>query len=780
MDLDGPQKKILRLALLAAFNRQSLDRLLRDNNRQSLDELVKPAGLRDQVDELIEVAEEEGWLSGLISDAEGASANARIKNIRADLALVQNLPSVRGGTLERTVNKAAGFANFEDWLEKITERRGWICRIEDPRDPRKALGTGFLVGPDLVLTNYHVVRDYLPGPGGGSPKVDTSQLACRFDFSTEQPQLDGTVVPVVTESPFLSFAPFSRFDPGDRGGVPAPEEADYALLRISRKIGDEGKRKWNLLSNMVPRPAPPDTLIILQHPEGSPLKLAIGTVLELNENETRLRYSTNTEGGSSGSPCFNFNLQLVALHHGGDPDRSRAAEFNQGVPVEWIVDHIRKNPKLDNAVKTTLFTQPPANPPTALEQNRPLTSPPTTPPPSSPRNISSERQFEDAIRSSPKSIRKVVNSAYAVLAISALLLSWKLAPEVLWPTAIAVFLLGFIVHLAAKGATGPASSSQARTVSWFVIAIAVVVTSLFISAAFFRWPLGGTELLARILNQPSWMGPDETTTVTLRSAADIPPIAFATPEGRGEFDRSVYLSKLPALKLYPHAKIEIDRRDLLSASTLDLNNGTITTNGTFSIETLNLTGKGGAIRARASDGKVPFGNSEAAGDITLVVHSKLGGEFMVDASGRAGADGVQGTPGVNGAPGAEGEHSRSGILCESGPGRGQDGGRGGDGGPGGPGADGEDGGTIRILVVGDPKLVSAPGWLLVSGGKPGAGGPGGVPGQGGAGGNGGASGGACTGRGAHGSQGPSGNPGTHGADGKSGSDGEVTMEQLGQ
>lgn len=383
MDLDGPQKKILRLALLAAFNRQSLDRLLRDNNRQSLEELVKPSGLRDQVDELIEVAEEEGWLSGLISDAEGASANARIKNLRADLALVQDLPSVSGGTLERTVNKAAGFANFEDWLEKITERRGWICRIEDPRDPRKALGTGFLVGPDLVLTNYHVVRDYLPGPGGCSPKVDTSQLACRFDFSTEQPQLDGIVVPAVTESPFLSFAPFSRFDPGDRGGIPAPEEADYALLRISRKIGDEGKRKWNPLSNMVPRPAPPDTLIILQHPEGSPLKLAIGTVQELNENETRLRYNTNTEGGSSGSPCYNFNLDLVALHHGGDPDHSRDAEFNQGVPVEWIVDHIRKNPKLDQAVKTILFAQPPANS-AELEEAKPPSSPPSKPPPSLP------------------------------------------------------------------------------------------------------------------------------------------------------------------------------------------------------------------------------------------------------------------------------------------------------------------------------------------------------------------------------------------------------------
>lgn len=783
MDLDGPQKKMLRRALLAAFDRDSLNRLLRDKGHQSLEELVKDNPFRDEVFDLIEVAQKEGWLNVLIGDAEQESANPKIASLRADLAIVHvaegDLPRLVEGSLERTVSKAAGFAKFDDWLEKITERRGWVCRIEDPRDSRKALGTGFLVGPDLVLTNYHVVMDYLPGPDGRAPKSDTSQLACRFDFSTEQPQIDGNVVPVVTDSPFLSFAPFSRFDPGDAGGLPVVGEADYALLRISRKIGDEGKRKWGRLSNMVPRPASPDTLIILQHPEGAPLKLAIGTVLRLNQNETRLLYSTNTEGGSSGSPCFNFNLELVALHHGGDPDHSRSAEFNQGVPVERILDHIRKNPKLDQAVKTILFIQPPVNPAAALEVNKPLPSPPTTPKPSSPRNIPSDRQFEDAMRSSPGSVRNVVNAAYAVLAISALLLSWKFAPGVLWPTAIAVFLLGFIVYLAARGATGPGSSSPARTVSWFVIAVVVVVTSLFISAAFFRWPPGGTELLARILNQPGWMGPDETTTVTVRSAADIPPIVFATAEGSGEFDRSVYLSKLPAIKLDPGAKIEIGGREVLSASSLDLNNGTIITNGDFSIETLNLIGNGGVIRARASDGKVPFGSLGGAGDITLIVHSKLGGKFLVDASGRSGADGAQGTPGVNGAPGAEGDHSSSRVFCDRGPGRGQDGKPGGNGGPGAPGADGEDSGIIRI-VVGDQKVFSRPGNLVVSGGKAGMGGAGGMPGQGGDGGNGGASGGACTGRGAHGSQGPSGNPGTPGANGKPGKDGQVIVEQVGQ
>jgi hypothetical protein len=59
-----------------------------------------------------------------------------------------------------------------------------------------------------------------------------------------------------------------------------------------------------------------------------------------NGNGTRLRYDTNTEGGSSGSPCLDAKLNLVALHHGGDPDTGRLAQYNQGIPIDRIVSHL--------------------------------------------------------------------------------------------------------------------------------------------------------------------------------------------------------------------------------------------------------------------------------------------------------------------------------------------------------------------------------------------------------------------------------------------------------
>ena len=119
------------------------------------------------------------------------------------------------------------------------------------------------------------------------------------------------------------------------------DELDYALLRLTQTVGNSDAggfpRGWaNLPDHPVALPvgAP---LLIVQHPDGAPLKLALDTnaIIGLNAAKTRIRYTTNTESGSSGSPCFNMDWQLVALHHYGDP-AWHTAKFNQGVPAELI------------------------------------------------------------------------------------------------------------------------------------------------------------------------------------------------------------------------------------------------------------------------------------------------------------------------------------------------------------------------------------------------------------------------------------------------------------
>jgi len=88
----------------------------------------------------------------------------------------------------------------------------------------------------------------------------------------------------------------------------------------------------------------------LQHPRGGELKLALDTdaIIGVNANGTRLRYRTNTEAGSSGSPCFDANWRLAALHHAGDPNFSlfHRPEYNVGIPFHRAVNLLRLRNKL--------------------------------------------------------------------------------------------------------------------------------------------------------------------------------------------------------------------------------------------------------------------------------------------------------------------------------------------------------------------------------------------------------------------------------------------------
>lgn len=105
----------------------------------------------------------------------------------------------------------------------------------------------------------------------------------------------------------------------------------------SNDPSDSPLRGWIQVTNEEYAFLPHSPLIIMQHPKGEPLKLALDTdaIISVNANSTRVTYKTNTEPGSSGSPCFNLNWDLVALHHSGDA--SFKPEYNEGIPLSAIL-----------------------------------------------------------------------------------------------------------------------------------------------------------------------------------------------------------------------------------------------------------------------------------------------------------------------------------------------------------------------------------------------------------------------------------------------------------
>jgi endonuclease G len=56
---------------------------------------------------------------------------------------------------------------------------------------------------------------------------------------------------------------------------------------------------------------------VLQHPKGTVMQASLSTsgVVKVDVGQNRVWYVNRTQGGSSGSPCFNRDWDLVALHH---------------------------------------------------------------------------------------------------------------------------------------------------------------------------------------------------------------------------------------------------------------------------------------------------------------------------------------------------------------------------------------------------------------------------------------------------------------------------------
>lgn len=366
MKLTGRQYRELADVLLDAFPSCSqLTQMVRFRLDKNLNALAMGDDLREIVFKLIGIAEAEGWTSRLIAAArESNPGNPRLLAFSQHFGLASTDASDQ--TLERVIRETNSFLDVNQWRTRLGRIEGQVCRIEIALNGGMDLiyGTGFLLGSDVLITNYHVVEAVIEGTArraaGYRPWAMFSDVVLRFDYK----QLaDSTTINPGTkyhlaEDWLIDYSPLSPLDlvPEPKGDEPHIDQLDYALLRVAEKPGldpigqnpepDASPRGWVEVPDRVYHFQSGTPLLILQHPKGAPLKLAFDTdaIIGLNSNRTRLTYRTNTEGGSSGSPCFDVNWELVALHHAGDPEFSsiRPATYNQGIPFSTILDLLKQ------------------------------------------------------------------------------------------------------------------------------------------------------------------------------------------------------------------------------------------------------------------------------------------------------------------------------------------------------------------------------------------------------------------------------------------------------
>lgn len=197
-----------------------------------------------------------------------------------------------------------------------------VCRISirSQSGQLESYGTGFLVAPNLLLTNNHV--------------LETSEAAmyavAEFNYEDDVHFMPRDII---------SF----RLDP--EALFITDEALDFTLVAVEENNQHDIPLTDFGYLPLLPKPGKileGEYVTIIQHPNGGPKAITI------RENEVKfissdfVHYVSDTEPGSSGSPVFNDQWVVVALHHAGIPDPNDPTKWiaNEGIRISSIIQHL--------------------------------------------------------------------------------------------------------------------------------------------------------------------------------------------------------------------------------------------------------------------------------------------------------------------------------------------------------------------------------------------------------------------------------------------------------
>jgi len=204
-----------------------------------------------------------------------------------------------------------------------------------------AQGSGFLIGPNAVMTSWHVIAALLDSDGNPKPG-SAKQLRVKFDHLSNRDIPEPFHVigdEWLSESSPCHAQESAQIDAATTADSTSDALAgylDFAIIRLQSCPGSE--RGYVNLADAV-HPKKGQKGYVVQHPQAFQQRISAGEFsgFRPDTNDERLLYTMNTLGGSSGGVVVDSRFRLVALHQGEVPGKGGAKpEFNTGIVARRI------------------------------------------------------------------------------------------------------------------------------------------------------------------------------------------------------------------------------------------------------------------------------------------------------------------------------------------------------------------------------------------------------------------------------------------------------------
>ncbi len=209
------------------------------------------------------------------------------------------------------------YMGYDRWRRAL-EGCEAIARVE--KVSGAGVGTGFLIqgsrlhtglgdGP-VFLTNAHVISE-----SAQDGALRPEQALIRFEVQARRAV--STYVPLAIDRILWSSPPGELSDTVAGHGA-----CDVTIC----KLKDIGVDSHMLdLAKGLPMISSASRAYIVGHPEGSGLQFSIADseLLDIDDQQKLVHYRTPTVGGSSGSPVFDLDWNVFAIHHAGATDTPR-------------------------------------------------------------------------------------------------------------------------------------------------------------------------------------------------------------------------------------------------------------------------------------------------------------------------------------------------------------------------------------------------------------------------------------------------------------------------